>query len=151
MRRAAPAGYDDDFALWAEEQAVALREGRFTELDLPHLLEEVDDLSGSIRREIRSRLKQITAHFLKFQYQPERASPSWETTVRVQSSEINDLLEDSPSLQREMPEFTATGYRRGRKLASTETGLPIATFPQTLTPEFARVLAAALAGDDFAP
>ncbi len=150
MRRAAPAGYDDDFALWAEEQAVALREGRFTELDLPHLLEEVDDLSGSIRREIRSRLKQITAHLLKFQYQPERASPSWEATVRAQSSEIDDLLEDSPSLQREMAEFTATGYRRGRKLASTETGLPIATFPQTPTPKFARALAAALAGDDFA-
>jgi hypothetical protein len=55
MRRAAPAGYDDDFALWAEEQAAALREGRFTELDLPRLLEEIDDLSGSIRREIRSR------------------------------------------------------------------------------------------------
>lgn len=55
MQRTAPASYDDDFALWAEEQAAALREGRFTELDLPRLLEEIDDLSGSIRREIRSR------------------------------------------------------------------------------------------------
>ena len=150
MQRTAPAGYDDDFALWSEEQAVALREGRFTELDLPHLLEEIDDLSGSIRREIRSRLKQITAHLLKVQYQPDRATPSWETTVRVQSSEIDDLIEDSPSLRREMPEFIATSYRRGRKLASSETGLPIATFPQTPTPEFNRALAAALAGDGFA-
>jgi hypothetical protein len=86
-----------------------LREGRFADLDLPHLLEEIDDLSGSIRREIRSRLKQISAHLLKFQYQPDRATPSWETTVRVESSEIDDLLEESPSLRPEMPEFLATG------------------------------------------
>jgi hypothetical protein len=48
-----------------------------------------------------------------------------------------------------MPEFVATGYRRGRKLASIETKLSIATFPETPTPEFERALAAALAGEDF--
>jgi hypothetical protein len=148
MQRTA-AGYETDFAFWAEAQATALREGRFADLDLPHLLEEIDDLSGSIRREIRSRLKQISAHLLKFQYQPDRATPSWETTVRVQSSEIDDLLEESPSLRSEMSEFIATGYRRGRKLASSETSLPIATFPEAPTPEFERALQAVLAGGDF--
>jgi hypothetical protein len=149
MQRTAPAGYNADFALWAESQAAALREGRFADVDLPHLLEEIDDLSGSIRREIRSRLKQIAAHLLKFQFQPERATSSWKTTIRVQASEIDDLLDESPSLRREMPAFIATGYRQGRKLASIETGLPLATFPPTPTPAFERALAAGLAGDDF--
>jgi hypothetical protein len=150
MQQTAPtAGYEIDFALWAQTQAAALREGRFADLDLPHLLEEIDDLSGSLRREIRSRIKQIAAHLLKSQYQTKRATPSWETTIRVQVSEIDGILEDSPSLRREMPEFIATGYCRGRKLASIETELPLATFPQTPTPEFERALRAALVGDDF--
>jgi hypothetical protein len=38
MQRTARAGYDSDFTLWAEEQAAALREGRFADLDMPHLL-----------------------------------------------------------------------------------------------------------------
>jgi hypothetical protein len=150
MQRTAPAGYDADFALWAEEQAAALREGRFTELDVPHLLEEIDDLSNRKRDAIRSRIKQIAAHLLKIQFfQPDRATDSWETSVRVQAGKIEDILEGSPSLRREMPEFIATGYRRGRKLASIETKLPLATFPEAPTPEFERALQAALAGDDF--
>ena len=149
MQGTAPAGYDADFAQWAQDQAATLREGRFADLDMAHLLEEIDDLSGSIRREIRNRLKQITVHILKFQHQPERATSSWSETIIEQSSEIDDLLDDSPSLRREMPAFIATACRRGRKLASSETGLPIEDFPEAPTPEFERALAAALAGEDF--
>lgn len=149
MQRTAPAGYDDDFALWAEEQAAALREGRLADLDMAHLLEEIDDLSNRKRDAIRSRLKQISAHLLKFEHQPERATSSWKTTIRVQADKIEDIFDGSPSLRREMPDFIATGYRRGRRLASIETNLPIATFPETPTPEFGRALSAALAGDDF--
>jgi hypothetical protein len=81
MQRTAPAGYDSDFTLWAEEQAAALREGRFVDLDVPHLLEEIDDLSNRKRDAIRSQLKPIAAHLLKFQYQPERATPSWSDSI----------------------------------------------------------------------
>jgi hypothetical protein len=146
---APPAAYDSDFALWAQTQAAALREGRFADLDVAHVAEEMDGLATSDRREIRSRLVQIAAHLLKQQYQPERASSSWRTTILVQVSEIDGVLEDSPSLRREMPEFIATGYRRGRKLASIETGLPIGTFPESPTPEFLYALTAALAGEEF--
>jgi hypothetical protein len=149
MQRTATAGYDADFALWAEEQAAALREGRFADLDMAHLLEEIDDLSGSLRREIRSRLRQISAHILKFQHQPERATSSWSETIIEQSEAIEDVLEGSPSLRREMPGFIATAYPRARRLASRETKLPIATFPETQTREFESALKAALAGDDF--
>jgi hypothetical protein len=94
QRTAPAAGYETDFVLWAESQAVALRTGRFVDVDMANLLEEIDDLSGSIRREIRSRLKQIAAHLLKLQYQPEQATTSWRTTTCVQLSEIDDLLDE---------------------------------------------------------
>lgn len=149
MQQTAAAGYETDFAQWAESQAAALREGRFAELDMPHLLEEIDDLSGSLRREIRSRLRQIAAHILKLQHQPERATSSWSETIIEQSEAIEDVLEGSPSLRREMPGFIATAYPRARRLASRETKLSIATFPESPTPKFERALQAALAGEDF--
>jgi Domain of unknown function DUF29 len=148
MQRTAPAGYDDDFALWAEAQAVALREQRWDDLDVAHIAEEMDGLARSDRREIRSRLIQIAVHLLKQQYQPERASSSWRTTILVQVTDIDGVLEDSPSLRREIPGFVAYAYPRARRIASSETGLPIETFPEAPTPEFERALAAALAGDD---
>lgn len=148
MQRTAP-GYDDDFALWAEAQAVALREKRWDDLDVAHIAEEMDGLASSDRREIRSRLIQITAHLLKQQYQSERASSSWRTTILVQVADIDGVLEDSPSLRLEIPGFVAYAYPRARRIASSDTGLPLATFPEAPTPEFERALAAALAGDDF--
>ena len=149
MQQTAAAGYDADFAQWAESQAVALREGRFADLDMPHLLEEIDDLSGSLRREIKSRLVQIAAHLLKQQYEPERASSSWRTTILVQVSEIDGVLDQSPSLRGVVLESIASAYPRARRIASSETNLPIATFPESPTPEFERALRAALAGEDF--
>jgi hypothetical protein len=131
QQQTAVAGYDEDFALWAQAQATALREGRFGDVDMVHLLEEIDALSGSLRREIRSRLIQVAAHLLKQQYQSERASSSWRTTILVQVSEIDGVLDQSPSLRRAVPESIAYAYPRARRIASSETNLPVATFSPT--------------------
>jgi uncharacterized protein DUF29 len=48
--------YEDHYVLWAEEQAAALTEGRFADLDLPNLADEIGSLSGRDRRELTSRL-----------------------------------------------------------------------------------------------
>jgi hypothetical protein len=36
--------YEEDFYVWAEQQAAVLRAGRFDELDLANLIEEVEAL-----------------------------------------------------------------------------------------------------------
>jgi hypothetical protein len=149
MQRTASAGYETDLALWAQEQAVALRERRLADLDFEHIAEEMDGLASSDRREIQSRLKQICAHLLKFQHQPERATPSWRETIIEQADEIEAVLEASPSLRCEMPDFMARAYARARRVASKETLLSLTTFPATPTPEFEHALQAALAGEDF--
>jgi hypothetical protein len=148
MQRTAPTAYNADFALWAESQAVALREGRLPDLDVDNLVEEIQGLTKRDRAAIRSRLIQLAAHLLKLRYQPDRATRSWISTVIVQSGKIRLVLEDSPSLRREMPDFIGKAYVDARRLASNETGLPIGTFPETPTPEFHHALAAALAGED---
>ena len=85
--------YEQDFYAWAREQATLLRAGRFDELDLEHLTEEVEDLGGSLYRSVRSRVRTIIEHLLKLEHSPaDRAArslarhdptssaPTWRTT-----------------------------------------------------------------------
>ena len=57
--------YEQDFYAWSKAQAALLRAGRFADLDLKHLIEEVDDLGESLKRSVRSRLRTIIEHLLK--------------------------------------------------------------------------------------
>ena len=149
MQRTAAAGYDTDYALWAESQAVALREGRFADPDLANLLEEIDSLSRSDRRQLQSRLTKLAFHLLKLHHQPERASGSWLRTIIDQSTHVRRILKESPSLRPTMPGLLAEAYADARREASAETRLPIESFAEAPTPDFERALHAALAGEDF--
>ena len=149
QRTASAAGYETDFALWAQDQAAALRDGRFGDVDAPNVAEELEALVSSNRREIARRLTLVAMHLLKLEFQPEKKTRSWIATIRTQTREIDGILIESPSLRRELPDAIAKAYANARKDADDETGLPIATFPLTPTPAFERALAAALDGDDF--
>jgi hypothetical protein len=59
VKQALDALYETDFYAWAREQAALLRAGRFRELDLEHLVEEVEDLGGALKRSVRSRVRTI--------------------------------------------------------------------------------------------
>ena len=80
--------YDTDFLLWLEQQSAALKAGRWQDLDVPNLVEEIDALAGSLRRELRRRVRVLLQHLLKLEYQPAKASGSWRATVRDQRDEI---------------------------------------------------------------
>lgn len=111
-------GYDDDLALWATQQAQALRNGDRT--DTENIAEEIEDLSRSRHRELKSRLKVLTTHLLKWQYQPEMRSNSWKAAMLEQKEQIDDLLEESPSLRRHVDEYFEARYERARTLAALE-------------------------------
>jgi hypothetical protein len=129
VRREQAKLYDTDFVRWTEEQAAALRRGRFDALDLENLAEEIESLGKTDRRRLKSRLTVLAMHLLKWSYQPERRSGSWESTIRTQRAEIRQLLDDSPNLRREIPAFIGERYETARRNAAAETGLPLATFP----------------------
>jgi hypothetical protein len=149
MLRMPAADYETDFVLWAETQAAALRDRRFEELDLANLIEEVDDLSKRERDAVRSHLKQLVAHLLKFEHQPERATQSWHDTIEAEAEAIAEAFDDTPSLRGSLKESMAKAYPRARRLARKETNLPLKTFPETPTPELWRAVHAAIAGEDF--
>jgi hypothetical protein len=150
QRTAVPStAYESDFARWAEAQAAALREGRFADLDLANLTEEIDDLSNRKRDAIRSRMTTIAFHLLKLHYQPEQASRSWLGTIVSRAARIRRLLGESPSLRHELLDFELNAYADARPRAAAQTGLPIADFPESPAGDFAVAFRAALAGEDF--
>ena len=68
--------YEQDFYAWSKAQAGLLRAGRYADLDLEHLIEEVDDLGESLYRSARSRIRTIIEHLLKLEHPHRR-------TIRV--------------------------------------------------------------------
>jgi hypothetical protein len=99
--------YEKDFIRWTEQQSNALREAsRFPTnlpLDWENLAEEIESLGRSQRRELRSRLMAILEHLLKLEHSPAPdLRHGWMDTVERERSEIERLLEDSPSLRREV-------------------------------------------------
>jgi hypothetical protein len=77
-----------------------------------------------------SSIRLILQHLLKWQYQPERRSPSWSKTIRRERLNIQTYLDDTPSLQRIFtPEWLEKTYQTARKEAAIETDLPLSQFP----------------------
>ena len=146
--------YEEDFAAWAERQARLLRSRLVHQADLDNIAEELEGLSRSERRELRSCLTLIILHMLKLTYQPERASRSWTNTVHRERRNLERLLQDSPSLNAHLAALFQEAFEDGRYQASKETKLDLRIFPsepvfsleQVRDPDFMPVGSAWLAG-----
>jgi hypothetical protein len=138
--------YDTDFYAWAQQQAEALRAKDWAALDVEHLAEEVDDLRNTERRAVRSQLRLILSHLLKWVYQPARRTDSWRSTIANGRVLVQEDLEDLPSLAPELEALAAWAYPWARRDVAQETGLPLATFPEVCPWPVAQVLA-----EDFWP
>jgi hypothetical protein len=121
--------YFQDFYAWATHSARLIREGRFSELDLEHIAEELESMGKNNQRELLSRLTVLLLHLLKWKVQPNLRSNSWRATIRHQRFELQDLLEQSPSLRHELDGRLEKAYERARIEAATETGLDESVFP----------------------
>ena len=122
--------YDADFYAWTQAQAGALRAKDWKALDLEHLAEEIESLGVSDRRTIRSHLRILLMHRLKWTYQPDKRSESWRSSMYTARIFIEETVQDSPSLRGFLPEALAWAYVRARQDAADETGLPLTTFPE---------------------
>jgi hypothetical protein len=121
--------YDSDFYAWSREQAELLRKGDLAQADIEHIAEEIDSMGRTEKRELISRLEVLLLHLLKWRFQPGKRGPSWEASIRVQRYDVEDHLDDNPSLKPLLPQALASAYRKARQEAVAETGLPPATFP----------------------
>ncbi|WP_008313986.1 DUF29 domain-containing protein [Leptolyngbya sp. PCC 6406] len=124
--------YGRDFLRWTDHQIACLQKGQWENVDGDNLVEELGDLGRSEQKELGSSLMVLMMHLLKWQYQPDRRTASWEVTLSNCRDGIQDYLEDSPSLQGFLndAEWVAKYYRRARRDAAKETQMSIDTFPK---------------------
>lgn len=92
--------YDRDFLLWTEDTVTKLRLGDFQGLDLEHVIEEIEALGISQKKELLSRLTTLLEHLIKRLYilLPKDYN-GWERTIREQRRGIRVLLDQMPSLR----------------------------------------------------
>lgn len=132
--------YERDYAEWLETIVNHLKNREFESLDLENLIEELETLGRREKREIESRLRVLLMHLLKYKYQLDKRTNSWKYTIREQRLRILKSLKDSPSLENYFQTIFPETYSDARALASDETGLDLAVFPQTCPFELESIL-----------
>lgn len=128
--------YRDDPYSWALEQAEALRAAGQTKINTPravdwaNLATEVEDMGIEQANKLRSSLKVLLMHLLKWQFQPAKRSKSWRRTIIRERGDIADHLEDNPGLAPRQRELFEQAWPRARRDAQRKTGLSERTFPR---------------------
>jgi hypothetical protein len=92
--------YESDFLLWTQETVAKLKARDFENVDIENLIEEIEDLGRSQRKELESRLATLLAHLLKRIYvnMPDCFN-GWQNTITEQRLQIEVLLNNYPSLK----------------------------------------------------
>jgi hypothetical protein len=114
--------YDQDFLLWTQEQSKLLREAAERRVNYPldweNLAEEIESLGKSQRSELRSRLQTIIEHLLKLEHSIAREPRNgWIETVERTRGDAELLLEDNPSLRREVPDLIGVVFEKFGRFA----------------------------------
>lgn len=119
--------YDRDFAAWSTQQADALRAGAGAgsnqAIDWRNLAEEIEGLGISQRSALGSQIRRIIQHLLKLEHSGASAPRrGWEDSIVDARTEIEDLLERSPSLAQEVGREIVKQTKRSAKLAIRDLG-----------------------------
>ena len=121
--------YDRDLDLWLEMAIVQLKAGDFQNLDVENLIEELEGLSGSNKREVETRLIRLIEHILKRCYvkMPD-CYKGWEVTIINQRGELKRHLRQSPSLKRHFLQSFDESFDTALEIVRTEYEI---VFPDT--------------------
>ena len=116
--------YHQDLVLWSEEQSRALRAaaeaGWNAPIDWVNVAEEIESLGRSERHALASHIAIVIEHLLKLQASPAtEPARGWRDTIRRARQKIEDILEESPSLRREVIALIARQTSRARVLVRT--------------------------------
>ncbi len=121
--------YEQDYYQWLTTTAQKLRQGKLAEVDVVNLIEEIEDMGRSEKKAVRSNLRILLMHLLKYKYQPEKRTNSWLFTIVEHRKRLQESFKDSPSLKPYFSEVFDECYQDAIDLAAAETGFPRETFP----------------------
>ena len=120
--------YERDFLRWTTDTVTKLKAKNFEQLDLQNLIEEIEDLGRSQKKELKSRLLVLLEHLLKRLYvnSPDNHR-GWEITINEQRRQLELEIEDSPSLKTIWYESFHAAWRIALK--GVRKDYPQVTFP----------------------
>jgi Domain of unknown function DUF29 len=132
--------YEQDFYAWSNEQVALLRAGKLGEADIPNIIEEIDSMGRSERRELVNRLVILLLHLLKWRYQPALRGNSWRLSIKEQRIRLASHMADNPSLKSNLDEAIVQAYLLAAIEAERETGLSESSFPSICPFSFAQLM-----------
>ncbi|MBV8359085.1 MAG: DUF29 domain-containing protein [Deltaproteobacteria bacterium] len=135
MRNPSSDLYGRDYYAWLQDQVRALRERRVEDVDWENVAEEIESLGKSERRGIRSHVATVVEQLLKLQYARgifrEYSARGWRVSIRSARRQIQELLDESPSLRPQLAEMLVRAYGDGRIEALRERTLKENILPKT--------------------
>jgi hypothetical protein len=140
--------YERDYYAWSNEQVALLRAGKLAEADIKHIIEEIESMGRSERRELVNRLIVLLLHLLKWRYQPAFRGQSWRLSIKEQRIRLSTHLGDNPSLKARLDDAILEAYRLAAIEAERETGLSESHFPATCPFSFDQIMDDAFWPDD---
>jgi hypothetical protein len=132
--------YESDFYAWTIEQTRLLQLRKLDHLDFDNLIEEITSLGKQQQQELRNRLGLLIGHLLKWQYQSEKRTRSWQVTIQLQRQEIHDLLQDNPSLKSYLDKALLQSFRLGLAQVLSETPISKKVLPEVCPYSFSELL-----------
>ena len=138
--------HDDDFYAWTQEQAQLLRTGKFNQIDFHYIAEEIEDMGRSEKRELESRLELLLMPLLKWQFQSNLRSRSWQLTIKEQRLRLEKLLAENPSLKSFLVDCLEIIYQLAIISAERETGL--SSFPESCPYSLTEIFTSEFLPDD---
>ena len=120
--------YEQDYLLWIEDIVHKLRNRDIEGLDIDNLIEEIEDLGRSDKRELENRLAELLEHILKRNYVhiPD-CYRGWVESIIKQRIGIRKLLKNSPSLKPYFNQVFDEAYADALKIVRN--GYPQFEFP----------------------
>ncbi|MTJ30089.1 DUF29 domain-containing protein [Aphanizomenon sp. UHCC 0183] len=120
--------YEQDYLLWIEDIVHKLRNRDIEGLDIDNLIEEIEDLGRSDKRELENRLAELLEHILKRNYVhiPD-CYRGWVESIIKQRIGIRKLLKNSPSLKPYFSQVFDEAYADALKIVRN--GYPHVEFP----------------------
>ena len=137
---------EEDETAWLETIADLIRQGRYADLDYPHLAEYLSDMAIRDRREVTSRLIVLMMHVLKWTYQPTNRSRSWRGSIIEQRQELSGLV-GRGILRNHAETVLAEAFTSAVERAAAETGLNDDTFPAECPYTLDQLLSPAVLGE----
>lgn len=122
--------HEQDYELWLESTINHLRKRNFDDLNIDLLIEEIEEMGGSLKDALENNLIVVLAHLIKYKYQPDYRSGSWRASIKEHRRRINKSIQKHPNLRKYYENIFEDCYPPALDWVVGESGLSPDIFPQ---------------------